>query len=65
MRCSREYLGDSLPALVTNLKESHSTVREYMLTIVQERLGSAPTALSHAAEKFYEENRINGEEMIA
>ncbi|CAN0296296.1 unnamed protein product [Ascophyllum nodosum] len=60
MRCSREYLGDSLPALVTNLKESHPAVREYMLTIVRERLGSAPTALSHAAKKFYEEKRING-----
>ena len=65
MRCSREYLGDSLPALVTNLKESHPAVREYMLTIVRERLGSAPTALSHAAKKFYEEKRINGEEMIS
>ena len=65
MRCSREYLGDSLPALVTNLKESHPAVREYMLTIVREGLGSAPTALSHAAKKFYEEKRINGEEMIS
>ncbi|CAM9542239.1 unnamed protein product [Ascophyllum nodosum] len=60
MKCTREYLGDSLPALVTNLKESHSAVREYMLTIVRERLGSVETALSHAAEKFYDDKRTNG-----
>ncbi|CAN0371091.1 unnamed protein product [Ascophyllum nodosum] len=31
-----------------------------MLTIVRERLGSAETALFHAAEKFYDDKRANG-----
>ena len=65
MRCSQEYLGNSLPALVTNLKEGHPAVREYMLTIVRERLDSAQTALSHAAEKFYDDKRANGERKTA
>ncbi|CAN0173648.1 unnamed protein product [Ascophyllum nodosum] len=60
VRCSREYLGNSLPALVTNLKEAHPVVREYMFTIVRERLDSAPTALSHAADAFYNDKRLNG-----
>ena len=62
IKCSREYLGNSLPALVTNLKEAHPAVREYMLTIVRERLESAPTALSHAADTFYDDKRLNGEQ---
>ena len=60
MKCSRDYLGDSLPALVTNLKEAHPSVREYMLTMVRERIGSAETAILHAAEKFYSDKRTNG-----
>ncbi|CAN0173723.1 unnamed protein product [Ascophyllum nodosum] len=31
-----------------------------MLTIVRERLESAPTALSHAADTFYDDKRLNG-----
>ena len=64
MKCSRDYLGDSLPALVTNLKESHPAVREYMHSMVRERFGTAETAILHAAEKFYSDKRTNGEEEL-
>ncbi|CAM9689272.1 unnamed protein product [Ascophyllum nodosum] len=60
LKCSREYLNGSLPALVTNIPEKHSAVRAYTLKILQQRLGSTQTAISHASDKFYSNLWTNG-----
>ena len=62
MKCSKDYLGDSLPPLITNMKESHSDVRAYMIEILRERVGGAQKAHSHASDNFYKHLKENGED---
>lgn len=61
LKCKEEFIGGSLPALATNKKESHTAVRNYMMTIIQDRVKSVPSAFEHATEKFYTNLRANGE----
>ena len=61
MKCSKDYLGDSLPPLITNMKESHSEVRAYMIDVMRERVGGTQKALTHASDNFYEHLKNNGE----
>ena len=53
-------MDDSLPALVTNVKESHSVVRDYAISILMERLSVTQTSLTHASDQFYTNLRENG-----
>ena len=50
---------------MTNIPEKHSAVRAYTLKILQQRLGSTQTAISHASDKFYSNLWTNGEEIRA
>ena len=50
----------SLPALVTNIEESHAAVRDYTIAILMERRSVTQTALTHASDKFYTNLRENG-----
>lgn len=59
--CTEAYVDDSLPALVTNVKESHSVVRDYTIAVLMERLSVTQTALTHASAKFYANLREHGE----
>lgn len=60
LKCNEEYIGKSRPALVANIKEFHPEVRDYTITVLRERLAATPTALDHAAEKFYKNLWANG-----
>lgn len=59
--CSKEYIGESLPALVTNIKESHSEVRAFMIESLMETVGASEGALLHASDKFYSDIKTTGE----
>lgn len=61
LKCSKEYLNNSLPALVTNAPEQHSAVRAYTLAILRERFASTQPALENSAERFYKNLWTNGE----
>lgn len=58
--CSKEYIGESLPALVTNIKESHSEVRAFMIESLMETVGASEGALLHASDKFYSDIKTTG-----
>lgn len=61
MRCTPTYVGNSLPALVTNLAEAHPDVRAYTLSVLKERLGSVQSAWQHSSDNFYKNLWCNGE----
>eukprot|EP00904_Undaria_pinnatifida_P000524 jgi/Undpi1/10472/HiC_scaffold_29.g12922.m1 len=60
LKCTKEYLDDSLPALVTNIPESHADVRAYTINVLKERLSATQPALAHASDNFYKDLRANG-----
>lgn len=61
MKCTDTYVGKSLPALVTNLKEAHPDVRAYTLSVLRERLGSVQSAWQHSSDNFYKNLWANGQ----
>eukprot|EP00752_Nemacystus_decipiens_P008261 g7387.t1 len=60
LKCNEEYIGQSRPALVTNIKEFHPDVRDYTIAVLRERLAATQTALDHSAEGFYKNLWANG-----
>lgn len=60
LKCSKDYIGESLPALVTNIKESHPELRAFMIDVLRERAGGAQKALSHASDNFYKDLKAQG-----
>lgn len=54
-------MGNNIPALVSNIGESHQAVRDYMLATLRERLGATQPSLTHACDTFYKDLKENGE----
>lgn len=61
LKVSKDYVGESVPALLTNIKENHPEVRAYMIDALRERAGGAQKAFTHASENFYADLKENGE----
>ena len=53
-------MGNNIPALLSNINESHSAVRDYTLATRRERLGATQPALTHACDVFYKDLKENG-----
>ncbi|CAM9442585.1 unnamed protein product [Ectocarpus sp. 4 AP-2014] len=60
IKCKKEYIGESLPTLITNQKESHQTFRQHALTAFRTRVPFAQSAMTNATDTFYKDLRDNG-----
>lgn len=54
-------MGNNIPALVSNIGESHHAVRDYTLDMLRERVGATQPSLTHACDEFYKDLKENGE----
>lgn len=65
LKFTEAYCADTMPALITNIGESHLAIREYTIAALRERLGVTETALFHASDNFYKDLKADGKEREA
>lgn len=61
LKCKKEYIGESLPTLISNKKESHLPFREHAIGAFRSRVPFGQSAMTHAADTFYKNLWENGE----
>ncbi|CBN74954.1 hypothetical protein Esi_0060_0076 [Ectocarpus siliculosus] len=60
LKCKKQYIGESLPTLASNQKESHQVLREHKLRVFRSRVPFAQSAMTNATDTFYKNLRDNG-----
>lgn len=62
LKCRKEYIGDSLPTLISNQKESHLAFREHAMGAFRSRVPYGQPAMTRATDIFYNNLWENGEQ---
>eukprot|EP00752_Nemacystus_decipiens_P012023 g10658.t1 len=60
LKCKKDYIGEALPTLITNEKESHQTFRKHALKAFGSRVPYAQSAIDNATNTFYKNLWKNG-----
>ncbi|CAM9321677.1 unnamed protein product [Scytosiphon promiscuus] len=60
LKCKKEYIGESLPTLIANQKESHLAFREHAIKAFRSRVPAGQSAMTHATDTFYDNLWKNG-----
>ena len=63
LKCKKDYIGEILPTLITNEKESHQTFRQHALKAFGSRVPYAQSAIDNATDTFYKNLWENGERL--
>lgn len=63
LKCKKDYIGEILPTLITNEKESHQTFRQHALKAFGSRVPYAQSAIDNATDTFYKNLWKNGERL--
>eukprot|EP00903_Cladosiphon_okamuranus_P007709 g7471.t1 len=60
LKCKKDYIGEALPTLITNEKESHQVFRQHALKAFRSRVPYAQKSIDNAMDTFYNDLWKNG-----